>query len=115
MAMPASVDPVICCVSTSPVPLYRVDRLLLLSAIQNGRPGPTAIPQGFARLASMVVAVATTPTRSDTKAVSVKVVDAGGSASTDVDELVTLLLPTPPHAARTKVHTTPTAAPARAS
>ena len=48
-----------------------MDRLLLLSAIQNGKPGAVARPQGFERLASIVVAVATTRTLFDTRALSV--------------------------------------------
>jgi len=43
-----------------------------LSVIQNGRPFAVTKPQGFDRLASIVVVVATTPTLFDTKAVSVK-------------------------------------------
>jgi hypothetical protein len=113
MATPTSVEPVISCVSTTPVPLYRVDRLLLLSAIQKGKPGATAIPQGFDRFASMVVVVATTPTLFDAKAESVKPVDMGGSVAMAVDEVP----PTapPPHATRLNVHTTATAANARVS
>src|SRR5580658_5901334 len=113
MAMPTSVDPVISWVSTSPAPLYRVDRLLLLSAIQKGRPGATAMPQGFDRLASMVVVVATTPTLLDTKAVSVKPVAGGGSAAMEVAELLPRV--PPPHATRVNVHTTATAADATVS
>ena len=113
MAMPTSVDPVISWVSTAPVPLYRVDRLLLLSEIQKGKPGATAMPQGFDRLASMVVVVATTPTLFDAKAESVKPVDGGGSVAIAVDEL--LPRAPPPHAARANVHTTATEANARVS
>src|SRR5580692_5076729 len=113
MATPTSVEPVISWVSTAPVPLYRVDRLLLLSAIQKGNPGATAMPQGFDRFASMMVAVATTPTLLDTNAESLKPADAGGSLAMEVAEL----LPSapPPQATRANVHTTATAATARVS
>jgi hypothetical protein len=57
------------------VPSYSDATLLLLSAIQNGRPGAVAKPQGFDRLASMMVVVATTPVLFDTKAVSAKPLD----------------------------------------
>ena len=76
------------CVSIAPVPLYRVATLLLLSAIQNGCPGWKAMPQGFCRLASIVVALATTLLLSDTRALSVKSVTAGA--------VIWLALPPPP-------------------
>jgi hypothetical protein len=71
IAIPVLLEPVTAFVSIWPVPLYSEAKFLLLSAIQNGNPGAVTKPQGFDRLASIVVVVATTPTLFDTKAVSV--------------------------------------------
>src|SRR5579871_4241658 len=83
------------------MPLYNVERLLLLSAIQNGMLGPTASPQGFCRLASMVFALATTLVLLDTSAVSVNPTAAGGI------ELPPL---PPPHAATARAQKPPSCA-----
>src|SRR5690348_9603872 len=47
----------------APVPVYRVDTPALLSAIQNGVPGPATMPQGLISLGSVTRAV---PLTSDT-------------------------------------------------
>src|SRR5215470_6383631 len=84
------------------MPLYNVERLLLLSAIQNGMLGPTASPQGFCRLASMVFALATTLVLLDTSAVSVNPAAAGGIELPPP--------PPPPHAATARAQKPPSCA-----
>src|SRR5580698_10499198 len=105
--MPVSAEPVMVCVSWTPAPLYSVDKLLLLSEIQNGKPGATAIPHGFCRLASIFIALATNALLFATNAVSVNPVAAGGSAW---PVLLPLMPLPPPHAATVRTQATPSCA-----
>lgn len=99
METPTVFDPVAALVWIWPVPLYSVAKLLWLSAIQKGRPGEVARPQGFDRLASRVVVVATTPVLFETKALSVNPAVA----------IWLPLPPPPPHATTERAQATPTA------
>src|ERR1700680_269846 len=105
MAMAVAFEPVTAFVCIWPVPLYSDATLLLLSAIQNANPGAVTKPQGFDRLASSVVLVATTPVLFDTKARSGNPVVVCWAISLPLPRPP----PPPPHAATERGQTAPTA------